>query len=164
MLVGGYAVESDVLHIIYGFGIAVRTGHHCAQPLMERYGIEGTVRAAFALYNTEEEVDIFVKSLRRGMPALANTALREPKRSTPRAATASRRSRQRVSASAKRVRGAAPAIIASGGGSVVLNASDQSFIGKRASFAYGLTKGAIAQMAKSAALDLAPYRVRRRRP
>lgn len=43
---------------------------------------------------------------------------------------------------------------------MVLNASDQSFIGKRASFAYGLTKGAIAQMAKSTALDLAPYRVR----
>lgn len=61
---------------------------------------------------------------------------------------------------ANTLRAAVPAIIASGGGSVVLNASDQSFIGKRASFAYGLTKGAIAQMAKSAALDLAPYRVR----
>lgn len=61
---------------------------------------------------------------------------------------------------ANTLRAVVPAIIASGGGSVVLNASDQSFIGKRASFAYGLTKGAIAQMAKSTALDLAPHRVR----
>lgn len=46
-------------------GIAVRTGHHCAQPLMERYGIEGTVRASFAVYNTFEEVDKFIDALRR---------------------------------------------------------------------------------------------------
>jgi len=44
-------------------GIAVRTGHHCTQPLMERLGIEGTVRASFAVYNTSEEVDYFVDSL-----------------------------------------------------------------------------------------------------
>jgi len=44
-------------------GIAVRTGHHCTQPLMERLGIEGTVRASFAVYNTPEEVDYFVDSL-----------------------------------------------------------------------------------------------------
>lgn len=53
------------------------------------------------------------------------------------------------------LRAAVPEIIASGGGSVVLMASDQSFIGKTASFAYGLTKGAIGQMTKSLALDLA---------
>ena len=46
-------------------GVAVRTGHHCAQPLMERFGIEGTVRASFALYNTLDEADAFVESLRR---------------------------------------------------------------------------------------------------
>lgn len=46
-------------------GIAVRTGHHCAQPLIERLGIDGTVRASFAIYNTPEEVDILVKSLNR---------------------------------------------------------------------------------------------------
>lgn len=45
-------------------GIAVRTGHHCTQPLMERLGIEGTVRASFAVYNTLEEVDYFVSSLK----------------------------------------------------------------------------------------------------
>lgn len=45
-------------------GIAVRTGHHCTQPLMERLGIEGTVRASFAVYNTFEEVDYFVASLK----------------------------------------------------------------------------------------------------
>ncbi len=44
-------------------GIAVRTGHHCTQPLMECYGIEGTVRVSFAIYNTIEEIDILVKSL-----------------------------------------------------------------------------------------------------
>ena len=46
-------------------GIAVRTGHHCAQPLMDTYGIEGTVRASFALYNTHAEVDTFISALRR---------------------------------------------------------------------------------------------------
>ncbi|MDO5664079.1 MAG: cysteine desulfurase [Bacteroidia bacterium] len=46
-------------------GVAVRTGHHCAEPLMRRFGIEGTVRASFALYNTKEEVDILVNGIRR---------------------------------------------------------------------------------------------------
>ncbi|MDE6040759.1 MAG: aminotransferase class V-fold PLP-dependent enzyme, partial [Muribaculaceae bacterium] len=46
-------------------GFAVRTGHHCAQPLMERLGIEGTIRAGFALYNTREEVDNFIAALKR---------------------------------------------------------------------------------------------------
>jgi cysteine desulfurase/selenocysteine lyase len=44
-------------------GIAVRTGHHCAQPLMERFGISGTVRASFAMYNTYEEVDSLIDGL-----------------------------------------------------------------------------------------------------
>jgi Selenocysteine lyase len=46
-------------------GIAVRTGHHCAQPLMTYFGIEGTVRASFSFYNTKEEVDIFIKGVKR---------------------------------------------------------------------------------------------------
>ena len=46
-------------------GVAVRTGHHCAQPLMERLGIPGTVRASFAVYNTREEVDVFVAALQK---------------------------------------------------------------------------------------------------
>lgn len=58
------------------------------------------------------------------------------------------------------LRAAVPAIIAGGGGSAVLMASDQSFVGKTASFAYGLTKGAIGQMTKSLALDLADKGVR----
>ncbi|MBQ4483542.1 MAG: aminotransferase class V-fold PLP-dependent enzyme, partial [Prevotella sp.] len=41
------------------------TGHHCAQPLMSRLNVQGTVRASFALYNTLEEVDVFVEGLRR---------------------------------------------------------------------------------------------------
>ena len=48
---------SDVGMLLDQQGIAVRTGHHCAQPLMERYRIPGTVRASFALYNSTEEVD-----------------------------------------------------------------------------------------------------------
>lgn len=47
------------------FGIAIRTGHHCAQPLMKRFGLPGTCRASFAFYNTFEEIDLFVKALRR---------------------------------------------------------------------------------------------------
>ena len=60
----------DIHHLDMGtlldrLGIAVRTGHHCAQPLMERLGISGTVRASFALYNTKEEIDALVAGIRR---------------------------------------------------------------------------------------------------
>ena len=60
----------DIHHLDMGtlldrLGIAVRTGHHCAQPLMDRLGISGTVRASFALYNTKEEIDILVAGIRR---------------------------------------------------------------------------------------------------
>ena len=47
------------------FGIAVRTGHHCADPLMNHYGIQGTVRVSFAFYNTKEEVDLFIIALKK---------------------------------------------------------------------------------------------------
>jgi len=55
----------DVGTLLDHLGIAVRIGHHCAQPLIERLGIDGTVRASFALYNTFEEVDVLVKALKR---------------------------------------------------------------------------------------------------
>ena len=60
----------DIHHLDLGtlldrLGIAVRTGHHCAEPLMRRMGIEGTVRASFGLYNTFEEVDALVAGIRR---------------------------------------------------------------------------------------------------
>ena len=53
----------DVGMMLDASGIAVRTGHHCTQPLMERFNIEGTVRASFAVYNTMEEIDRLVESL-----------------------------------------------------------------------------------------------------
>ena len=55
----------DMGMLLDRLGIAVRTGHHCAQPLMDRLGILGTVRASFALYNTKEEVDALVAGIRR---------------------------------------------------------------------------------------------------
>lgn len=55
----------DMGTLLDRLGIAVRTGHHCAQPLMQRLGIEGTVRASFALYNTKEEVDVLVAGIER---------------------------------------------------------------------------------------------------
>lgn len=55
----------DLGTLLDRLGIAVRTGHHCAQPLMDRLGISGTVRASFALYNTKEEIDTLVASIRR---------------------------------------------------------------------------------------------------
>lgn len=55
----------DVGMLLDGLGIAVRTGHHCAQPLMDRLGIPGTVRAGIACYNTEEEIDRFVGAVAR---------------------------------------------------------------------------------------------------
>lgn len=48
-------------------GVAIRTGHHCCQPLMNHFNIEGTCRASLAVYNTEEDVDLFIKALRRAM-------------------------------------------------------------------------------------------------
>ena len=55
----------DLGTIIDKMGVAVRTGHHCAEPVMTRFGIPGTLRASFALYNTLEEVEIFVKAVAR---------------------------------------------------------------------------------------------------
>ncbi len=55
----------DIGFLLDKFGVAVRTGHHCAQPLMERLGIPGTVRASFAVYNTRKETDIFIEALKR---------------------------------------------------------------------------------------------------
>ena len=60
----------DIHHLDMGtlldrLGIAVRTGHHCAQPVMDRFGIQGTVRASFGLYNTKEEVDALVAGVKR---------------------------------------------------------------------------------------------------
>ena len=55
----------DVGTLLDHLGIAVRTGHHCAQPLLDRLGIDGTVRASFSIYNTPEEVDVMVKALHR---------------------------------------------------------------------------------------------------
>jgi len=55
----------DVGTLLDHLGIAVRTGHHCAQPLIDRLGIDGTVRASFAIYNTPGEVDVTIKALQR---------------------------------------------------------------------------------------------------
>lgn len=55
----------DIGMLLDKLGVAVRTGHHCAQPLMERLGIPGTVRTSFAVYNTREEADAFISALRR---------------------------------------------------------------------------------------------------
>lgn len=59
----GNAHAFDVGMMLDAKGIAVRTGHHCTQPLMKHYGIEGTVRASLTFYNTREEIDILVESL-----------------------------------------------------------------------------------------------------
>ena len=61
----GFIHHLDMGTLLDRLGIAVRTGHHCAQPLMDRLGISGTVRASFALYNTKEEIDILVAGIRR---------------------------------------------------------------------------------------------------
>jgi cysteine desulfurase / selenocysteine lyase len=64
-----FAIEGihhqDLAILLDNFGIAVRTGHHCTQPLMKRLGILGTTRASFAVYNTKEEIDYFIDSLKK---------------------------------------------------------------------------------------------------
>lgn len=61
----GEAHHYDTGMLLDHLGIAVRTGHHCAQPLMDSLGISGTVRASFAIYNTIEEVNVFVDAVKR---------------------------------------------------------------------------------------------------
>ena len=55
----------DAGTIIDHFGVAVRTGHHCAQPILDHFKIPGTVRASFAIYNTKEEIDILIKAIKQ---------------------------------------------------------------------------------------------------
>jgi cysteine desulfurase / selenocysteine lyase len=66
-----HAHPQDIGILLDNRGIAVRTGHHCAQPLMDRYGIPGTARASFAVYNTKFEIDELVKGLQRVAKILA---------------------------------------------------------------------------------------------
>jgi cysteine desulfurase/selenocysteine lyase len=61
----------DIGVLLDKFGVAIRTGHHCAQPLMARYELVGTCRASFAFYNTKEEIDLFVKALKRCLMMLS---------------------------------------------------------------------------------------------
>jgi cysteine desulfurase/selenocysteine lyase len=60
----------DVGTLLDKQGVAVRTGHHCTQPLMEKFGIPGTVRASFAVYNTFSEVDIFIAATAKAIEML----------------------------------------------------------------------------------------------
>ena len=55
----------DMGTLLDKLGIALRTGHHCAQPIMKHFGIEGTLRASFALYNTTEEIDALISGIER---------------------------------------------------------------------------------------------------
>ncbi len=61
---------SDIGTLVDKMGVAVRTGHHCAQPVMTRFEVPGTVRASFAIYNTEEEVKIFVQAVEKAVNML----------------------------------------------------------------------------------------------
>jgi cysteine desulfurase/selenocysteine lyase len=60
----------DIGTLLDQMGVAVRTGHHCCQPLMQRFGITGTIRASFALYNTQEEINTFAQSLEKAVEML----------------------------------------------------------------------------------------------
>ena len=62
---GTFIHHLDMGTLLDRLGIAIRTGHHCAEPLMHRLGIEGTCRASFALYNTHEEIDALVSAILR---------------------------------------------------------------------------------------------------
>jgi cysteine desulfurase/selenocysteine lyase len=60
----------DIGVLLDNQGIAVRTGHHCTEPLMKRFGIPGTVRASLAMYNTKEEVDRLTSALKKAIKML----------------------------------------------------------------------------------------------
>ncbi|WP_254005779.1 aminotransferase class V-fold PLP-dependent enzyme [Flavobacterium sp. NRK F10] len=61
----------DIGTIVDKLGVAVRTGHHCAQPIMQYFNIPGTIRASFAFYNTKEEIDIFVEAVQKAQVMLS---------------------------------------------------------------------------------------------
>tara|TARA_B100000886_G_C20222042_1_gene406862 strand:- start:353 stop:697 length:345 start_codon:yes stop_codon:yes gene_type:complete len=61
---------SDVGSILDQFGIAVRTGQHCTQPIMDRFNIPGTIRASFSFYNTKSEIDLFIDALKKATKML----------------------------------------------------------------------------------------------
>lgn len=67
----GVGIASDVGMILDKLGIAVRTGHHCTQPIMNFFGIAGTVRTSFAVYNTFEEIDILVDGVKKAQKMLS---------------------------------------------------------------------------------------------
>ena len=66
-----WAHISDIAMILDQCGVAVRSGHHCCMPLMQKFGIEGTIRASFGLYNTMEDIDIFIDGLNKAKKMLA---------------------------------------------------------------------------------------------
>ena len=61
----------DVGTLLDQMGIAVRTGHHCTQPLMDFFDIPGTIRSSFAFYNTKEEIDVFIEALKKAVMMLS---------------------------------------------------------------------------------------------
>lgn len=67
----GVGISSDVGMILDKMGIAVRTGHHCTQPIMDFFNIAGTVRASFAVYNTFQEIDLLVEGVRKAQRMLS---------------------------------------------------------------------------------------------
>ena len=62
--------NSDIGNLLDKMGVAIRTGTHCAEPLMQHFGISGTARASFAVYNTFAEIDIFINSLKKAISML----------------------------------------------------------------------------------------------
>ena len=60
----------DLGTLLDQMGLALRTGHHCCQPLMTRFGVSGTLRASFALYNTEQEIDALEAALKKALMML----------------------------------------------------------------------------------------------
>jgi len=67
----GVGISSDVGMILDKMGVAVRTGHHCTQPIMDFFSVAGTVRASFAVYNTFEEIDLLVEGVRKAQRMLS---------------------------------------------------------------------------------------------
>lgn len=70
-LIDGIGISSDIGMILDKQGVAVRTGHHCTQPIMDYFGVSGLVRASFAVYNTFEEIDIFIEGVKKAKTMLS---------------------------------------------------------------------------------------------
>ena len=86
----------DIATILDQYGVAIRAGHHCAQPLMKKLGVSATARASFYFYNTKEEIDVFLNALSKAIDYFEVGACKKLKKQEVRSKEARKSKKQKV--------------------------------------------------------------------